>query len=102
MLNLSKSKQHEINNLNTPITLHEMETVIKILSRKKNPGLGQGHIDSAQMSINHQGRITSSTSQTILQNRNGRVIFKFEATINLILTLQKDSRKKKIIEQYPL
>lgn len=54
------------------------------------------------MSIDHQGRITSSTSQTILQNRNGRVVFKFEATFNLILTLHKDSRKKKIIEQYPL
>jgi hypothetical protein len=65
--------QDQINDLNSPISPKELETVINCLPTKKAPGPDGFSAEFSDL----QGRSNSNFPQTIPQNRNRRYSTKF-------------------------
>jgi hypothetical protein len=68
---MPKLNQDQINCLNSPITPKEIETVIKSLPTKKNPG-PDGF--TGRILLELQRRPNTNTSHTIPENKNKRNI----------------------------
>ena len=90
---LPKLNQDQISRLNKPITVKEIETVIKTLPTKKTPSTRWFQLRILQ---DFQRRTNTNTPQIIPHNRNKRNTAKLfqEVTNHLIPKPQKDITKK--------
>ena len=99
MLDLLKRNQEEIENINTPITSTEIETVMKNLPTNKIPGPDGFTGEFYETFREGLTPILLKLFQSIAEGETLPNSF-YEATITLIPKPDKDVTKKKTTDQY--
>ena len=91
--NIPRLNQEEIENMNTPITSNEIETLIKNIPTDKSPG-PDGFTGEFYQTL--RGELTPILLQLFHNITEGGALPNsfYKATITLILTPDKDSTKK--------
>ena len=97
--NFPKLNQEEIENLNRPITSMGMETVIKIFQKTKAQDQMASQVNSTPKFREELTPILLKLFQKIAEEGKLPNSF-YEATITLMLKLDKDAAKKQSIGQY--